>query len=103
MSRRVSPESFGGFRGLVGVAREDITPPVGIYARNWGAAAHDAAEGIHRPLTVTALALFSRGVEEWGSPRVEEKPLLLCSLDLGWWRTAEDEWALRGSLLDALD
>ncbi len=30
--------------------RVDITPPVGIYHRMWGAARHDRATGIHRPL-----------------------------------------------------
>jgi hypothetical protein len=35
--------------------RADITPPVGIYHRMWGAAVHDRAEGIHRPLLVTAM------------------------------------------------
>src|SRR5437660_2466640 len=38
-----------------GIARCDITPPVGIYHRTWGAAAHDRATGVHRPLTATAL------------------------------------------------
>jgi hypothetical protein len=38
-----------------GIARCDITPPVGIYHRVWGAAAHDRATGVHRPLTATAL------------------------------------------------
>jgi hypothetical protein len=42
-----------------GVARRDITPPVGIYHRTWGAATHDRATGVHRPLTATALALES--------------------------------------------
>lgn len=37
-----------------GVARADITPPVGIYHRTWGAATHDRATGVHRPLTATA-------------------------------------------------
>ncbi len=41
----------------VGVARVDVTPPVGIYHRMWGAATHDRATGIHRPLTATVLAL----------------------------------------------
>ena len=36
----------------------DVTPPVGIYARSWGAAAHDTAEGIHRPFAATA-AVFA--------------------------------------------
>jgi len=39
------------------VARSDITPPVGIYHRMWGAALHDRATGVHRPLTATLLWL----------------------------------------------
>ncbi len=46
-----------GFKGIIGVARRDITPPVGIYARQWGAELHDVAEGIHRPLCVTVLSI----------------------------------------------
>jgi hypothetical protein len=38
-----------------GIARSDITPPVGIYHRMWGAATHDRATGVHRPLTATAV------------------------------------------------
>lgn len=83
-----------GFSGWAGAARSDITPPVGIYARNWGAARHDAAEGIHRPLAVTALALAA-------TPDGAE-PLVLVDADLGWWRSPETERAFRGSLLDAL-
>lgn len=30
-----------------GVARRDITPPVGIYHRTWGAATHERATGVH--------------------------------------------------------
>jgi len=44
-------------RCLAGAARIDITPPVGIYHRMWGAATHDRATGIHRPLFATALWL----------------------------------------------
>ncbi|HAD58319.1 MAG TPA: alkaline ceramidase, partial [Planctomycetaceae bacterium] len=36
-------------RGRFGIARADITPPVGVYSRCWGAAAHDTADSIHRP------------------------------------------------------
>src|SRR6476469_8768982 len=44
-------------RCLAGVARGDITPPVGIYHRLWGAAVHDRATGVHRPLLATLLWL----------------------------------------------
>lgn len=37
-------------RLLFGYAKQEITPPVGIYHRMWGAARHDAATGIHKPL-----------------------------------------------------
>jgi hypothetical protein len=39
----------------VGFARADITPPVGIYHRMWGAATHDRSTGVHRPLFGTAM------------------------------------------------
>jgi hypothetical protein len=65
------------FTGRIGIAREDITPPVGIYSRNWGAAKHDTADSIHRPLTLTALTISSSP----GDP-----PLVLIDADLGWWR-----------------
>ncbi len=41
-----------------GVATRDVTPPVGIYARSWGAATHEVAEGVHRPFEATA-AVFA--------------------------------------------
>jgi hypothetical protein len=37
-------------RCRVGIARCDITPPVGIYHRMWGAAKHERASGVHRAL-----------------------------------------------------
>jgi hypothetical protein len=54
----------------LGVARCDITPPVGIYHRMWGAATHERATGVHRPLTATAVAFHSQG--EPASPRTEQ-------------------------------
>lgn len=48
-------------RCRAGVARGDITPPVGIYHRMWGAATHERATGVHRPLLATVLWL---GTEE---------------------------------------
>src|SRR5579862_7312754 len=47
-------------RCLAGAARGDITPPVGIYHRMWGAAVHDKATGVHRPLLATLLWLQPR-------------------------------------------
>ena len=81
------------FAGKLGVAREDITPPVGIYARNWGAAKHDVAEGIHRPFTATALTIQAA---EGGAP------LVLVALDLGGWKSVDDERHVRGAVLRAL-
>jgi hypothetical protein len=43
-----------------GLARCDVTPPVGIYHRMWGAATHERATGVHRPLTATAMVFRSR-------------------------------------------
>ncbi|MDW8351769.1 MAG: neutral/alkaline non-lysosomal ceramidase N-terminal domain-containing protein [Anaerolineae bacterium] len=86
--------AHASFAGYIGVARRDITPPIGIYNRNWGAATDEVATGIHRPLTLTALTL-QRAAEH-------AQPLVLLSLDLGWWRTREDEWEVRSAILDAL-
>lgn len=38
-----------------GLARAEITPPVGIYHRLWGAARHDRATGVHRPLSAEVM------------------------------------------------
>jgi hypothetical protein len=39
-----------------GLGRSEITPPIGIYHRLWGAARHDRATGVHRPSTCEVLA-----------------------------------------------
>lgn len=49
MNRLNTPQT----RCLAAVGQIDITPPLGIYHRMWGAAAHDRAESIHRPLMAT--------------------------------------------------
>lgn len=43
------------FRGRIGVARAEMTPPAGIYSRAWGSSSHDVAEGVHQPLLATCL------------------------------------------------
>ena len=90
---RVPTYSHPGFHGVIGTAQADITPPVGIYSRNWGAAEHDVAATIHRPLLCTVLTIRQNS---------ETQPLVLASLDLGWWRSYKDEWYVRKYLLDAL-
>lgn len=50
-------QSETAFRGLIGFAEKDMTPPVGIYSRNWGAARHDTSNGVHRPLRMLVMAL----------------------------------------------
>jgi hypothetical protein len=52
-----------------GIARGNITPPVGIYHRMWGAATHDQATGVHRPLTATAVIF--RAADQVPSPDTE--------------------------------
>lgn len=47
----LSPQSSCRF----GIAVGDSTPPVGIYHRMWGAARHERATGVHRPLRTTAM------------------------------------------------
>ena len=83
--------SHSEFKGQIGVARADITPPAGIYARSWGSALHDAAEGIHRPLVATCL--YFRG----GDPELE---LYLLCFDLGWWYDNAHEREIRDRILE---
>lgn len=79
--------------GRIGIGREDITPPVGIYSRNWGAAKHDTADAIHRPLTLTALTIAS----SFG-----DAPLVLIEADLGWWRQLDLYCRFQERLLEEL-
>lgn len=83
-----------GFYGLIGLSQYDITPPVGIYARNWGAAKTDVATGIHQPLILGCITFQS-------APTA--KPLVLITADLGWWKNMEDEQFVRQGILDALE
>jgi hypothetical protein len=79
------------FSGIIGVSQTDITPPTGIYARSWGAATHEVAAGVHRPLMLTCTTFQSSR---------EEKPLVLIGADLGWWKSKEDELFLRQGILE---
>jgi hypothetical protein len=81
------------FSGTFAVATADITPPLAIYARNWGAAQHDQAESVHKPLMMQCLLMES----------VADERLLLITADLGWWKNRADEQKLRDHILQTLD
>jgi hypothetical protein len=93
---RIGPDVAPGTRvaGRFGVARADVTPPAGIFFRNWGAGTRDVAAGVHRPFTATALTIRS-------SP--DEPPFVLIALDAGWWQAGADEAFVRSGVLEALD
>lgn len=76
----------------IGVARRDITPPVGIRAKNWGPADWERSEGAHRPFELTALAVVAG----------DERPRLLLAVDGTWWRRVADEQGVRGAILEGL-
>lgn len=65
-----------------GWARADITPPVGIYHRLWGAAGHDRATGVHRPLFGEVMIFQPSGDFPSGAGDRGEK-LIRAQLDLG--------------------
>lgn len=79
-------------RARIGLARRDITPPLGIRAKNWGPADWERSEGVHRPFELTALALVGD----------DERPRLLLAVDGTWWRRVADERAVRGAILAGL-
>ncbi|MCC6792746.1 MAG: hypothetical protein IT336_13725 [Thermomicrobiales bacterium] len=58
---------------FAGVARTDITPPIGIAHANWGAQIHERAAGVDLPLWATALAL-----------RTGETTVIIVDIDIAW-------------------
>ena len=66
------PESTCQF----GMARQEITPPVGIYHRMWGAATHQQAAGVHRPL-IAAVMVFRRA----GADQPSDNDQIVVTLD----------------------
>jgi hypothetical protein len=79
-------------RARIGVARRDITPPLGIRAKNWGPADWEQSEGAHRPFELTALAVIAG----------DERPRVLLAVDGTWWRRVADEQGVRGAILSGL-
>ncbi|EAQ80650.1 hypothetical protein [Blastopirellula marina] len=83
--------SHAAWAGYAGIASADITPPIGVYSRCWGAAEHDVAESIHRPLTITALTLRADH---------DSSPLVYIDADLGWWQTLETFQEFQANVLN---
>jgi hypothetical protein len=63
------------------LAWADITPPAGIYHRMWGAAKHERATGVHRPLRAT-VAVFGAADGD-SSPETRQIVLALDHCVLG--------------------
>lgn len=74
----------------MGVASGDLTPPVGIANRLWGAAAHAVASGIHRPLEAAAWVLG------------DAAPLAIVAMDGSWWQGRQREEACRAAIAQAI-
>ena len=79
------------FSGSCGIARAEITPPAGIYARCWGSSSHDIASGVHKPLLATCITF---------ADAAGAHPLVLLALDLSWWSSRQDESELRTAILE---
>lgn len=86
-------QRFPSLCARIGVSRWDITPGLDVCAKNWGAAKHWFATGVHRRLVGSAMAIGSMQ---------GDAPLLMMSLELGWWRSRRDGDALRKTVLDAV-
>lgn len=81
------------FHGRIGIARADITPPIGIFSRNWGAAKHDVATSVHRPLLLSVMTL---------APPTGGPTLVYVDVDLGWWKTPQTSRKFLGQVQEAL-
>ena len=77
-----------------GVATRDVTPPVGIYARSWGAATHEVAEGVHRPFAATAAVFAPLDGDEPTLALVARRPRLVPALP-------DDDRELRATIIRA--
>jgi hypothetical protein len=77
MSQSITEVSTPQSRCRFALGWADITPPVGIYHRMWGAAKHERATGVHRPLRAT-VAVF--GAVD-AHPSLSETQQILLALD----------------------
>ncbi len=78
-----------------GNAQRDVTPPIGIFHRFWGAATHDVASGVHRP--IRAMATAFAGYED-----KQRLALVLVTIDHCLLRPDDMEW-LRDKVMQQSD
>lgn len=90
-STHTTPSSFKGF---IGVSSQDITPSIGIYTGNWGAADIHVATGIHQSLMMSCMTFQTEK---------NNSPLVLLTVDLGWWKNSQDEKELRSRILNSIN
>lgn len=86
-------EADPSFRGLIGVARRDMTPEVGIHNHNWGSSLHETADSIHKPLYATALSFRSKA---------DDTPFVVATLDYCWFPSYRLLASLRRPLIESL-
>lgn len=86
-TRTIPPLTQTEFAGLIGVARTTINPPEGMFARTWGSATHDIADGLHKPLFVTCLVIGPSGGDG--------RHAILLAIDLMTWMSKADEAGIR--------
>ena len=82
----IAPLSQNEFSGHIGIARADINPPGGMFARTWGCATHDIADGLHAPLYATCMAV---------APARGDRTVYLLTVDLMVWLSRSDEEGIR--------
>lgn len=87
----MNPIKPSTFLGRIGIARADITPPLGINSRVWGAALHEVADGIHMPLTATAMVILPKSGSAW----------VIVSADLCWIERNDDWMDYRLAIAEA--
>jgi hypothetical protein len=90
MQAALLTESLPSFAGYIGIGRQDMTPQAGIYCHNWGAATHEVADSVHRPLYAYAIAFRAN---EGGAP------MIVATIDYSWFLAHETVRELREPLL----
>ncbi len=88
-----SRSRMSSIQGFIGISKANITPDLNIYSRNWGASMNDTSKGIHMPLELTCITY---------QINKESGPIVFLGMDLGWWKSKDDEISFRGGIAKAI-